>query len=226
MPNEAKRVMIVDDHPLVRRGLIELLRDEHDLDLCGEATNAPEALRVIHRLKPDLAVIDLTLTEGSGLELIKQIKAMYPEVRMLVASMHDEAVFAERALRAGADGYFNKQEPAESLLRAIREVLQGHLYMSARMADRLLHRALRRGNTSALATLSELTDRELEILDLIGDGLTAKQIAGRLHLSVKTVHTHRDALKRKLQCSTAAELTHYAISRRLSDNRSSAGPDA
>lgn len=226
MPSHVKRVIVVDDHPLVRRGLVELLRDEQDLNLCGEAPSASEALRMIEQVRPDLVIIDLTLKEGSGLDLIKQIKARYPEVQMLVASMHDEAIFAERALRAGADGYFNKQEPSETLLKAIREVLAGHLYVSGRMADRLLHRALRRGDTGANPALRSLTDREMEVLDLIGEGLSTRQIASRLHLSIKTVHTHRDALKKKLQCTTAAELTYYAISQRLTEGRDAKDPPA
>jgi DNA-binding NarL/FixJ family response regulator len=205
------RVLIVDDHALVRRGLAELIDQQADLEVCGEAEDISEALDIIEREQPDFAVVDISLKDGSGLELIKQVKARYPDVRMLALSMHDEKLFAERALRAGAEGYLNKQEPAEKVIEAIRAVLDGRVYLSDEMADRVLHRLVDKDESVGESLVDTLSDRELEVLELIGRGLTTRQIANELHLSRKTIDTYRDHLKSKLQLKTANELVRYAV---------------
>ncbi|MGD2218050.1 MAG: response regulator transcription factor [Gemmatimonadales bacterium] len=205
------RIVLVDDHALVRRGLAEMIDRESDLEVCGEAADVSEALDLIETAEPELAIVDITLKEGSGLELIKQIKLRYPAVRMLVLSMHDEKIYAERALRAGATGYLNKEEPADKVIEAVREVLAGRIYLSGQMADRILQRLVDRESDLERSPIDALSDRELEVLELIGRGLTTSQIAKELHLSRKTVDTYRENLKAKLQLSTAAELVRFAV---------------
>jgi DNA-binding NarL/FixJ family response regulator len=205
------RIVLVDDHALVRRGLTEMIDREADLEVCGEAADASQALDVIETTEPELVVVDITLKEGGGLELIKQIKVRHPSIRMLVLSMHDEKIYAERALRAGATGYLNKEEPADKVIEAVREVLAGRIYVSGQMADRILHRLVDREADLERSPIDALSDRELEVLELIGRGLTTRQIAKQLHLSRKTVDTYRENLKAKLQLSTAAELVRFAV---------------
>lgn len=207
----AGRILLVDDHALVRRGLAEMIDREPDLEVCGEAADASRALDLIETAEPELVIVDITLKEGSGLELIKQIKVRHPSVRMLVLSMHDEKIYAERALRAGATGYLNKEEPADNVIEAIREVLAGRIYLSGQMADRILHRLVDREADLERSPIDALSDRELEVLELIGRGLTTRQIARELRLSRKTVDTYRENLKAKLQLSTAAELVRFAV---------------
>lgn len=204
-------VFIVDDHPLVRHGLIQLIEGEPDLQICGDAADGAEALRRIAEIKPDLTVIDISLQDGSGIELIKQIKEKSPDTRMLVSSMHDESLYAERALSAGAMGYVSKESPVEMLLEAMRQVLSGRIYLSSRMADRVLHRAVHRSEEKLRSPLDTLSDRELEVLSLIGRGLSSRQIAEMLHLSVKTIDTYREHIKSKLDLKNANELVRYAV---------------
>lgn len=210
--NSAKksRVMLVDDHPLVRRGLAEVMTREPDLEVCAEAGDVPEALEQIEQARPDVIVIDLTLKTGHGLELIEKIKDRHSHVKMLVSSMHDEMLFAERVLRAGAMGYVTKQEPPDTLLRAVRQVLRGEVYLSPRMTNRLLHR-MAAGQTSQGDPVESLSNRELEVYEMIGQGLTIQQIAVRLHLSPKTVETHREKVKQKLNLKSSAELNRRAV---------------
>ncbi|NIO33172.1 MAG: response regulator [Gemmatimonadetes bacterium] len=205
------RIGLVDDHALVRRGLAEMVDREPDMEVCGEAADASSALDMIEIAEPELVIVDITLKEGSGLELIKQIKVRYASVRMLVLSMHDEKIYAERALRAGAMGYLNKEEPADKVIEAIREVLAGRIYLSGQMADRILQRLVDREADLERSPIDALSDRELEVLELIGRGLTTRHIAKELHLSRKTVDTYRENLKAKLQLSTAAELVRFAV---------------
>jgi DNA-binding NarL/FixJ family response regulator len=195
----------------VRSGLVDLINNEADLEVCGEAADAPSALRMVSEKKPDLVVIDLTLREGSGLELIKQIRALDGGVRMVVSSMHDERLFAERVLGAGAMGYVNKQEPAEKLLDAIRQTLNGRVYVSEQIAERVLQRVSRGSTSKEASPLQTLSDRELEVLNLIGEGLSTREIAEHLHLSVKTIDTYREHLKAKLGLKSANELVRYAV---------------
>jgi DNA-binding NarL/FixJ family response regulator len=201
----------VDDHPVVRRGLAQLLSDEPGLDVCGEANNGHEARELVAETQPDLAIIDLALPDVDGIDLIKSLRGRHPGLALLVLSMREEEIYAERALRAGARGYVTKGRPPEELLHAIETVLDGHVYLSTEMADTILHRVVR-GNDRADATLlSALSDRELEVLRLIGDGLGPSQIADGLHISVRTVETHRNHLKQKLSLSDAAALRRFAV---------------
>jgi DNA-binding NarL/FixJ family response regulator len=205
-----RRVLVVDDHPPVRRGLAELINREPDLEVCGEASDVSEAMRLVKGTCPHLALVDLSLLRGSGIELIEQIKSMASETRMLVVSMHDEALFAERVLRAGALGYISKQESTEKLLEAVRQVLNGEIYLSPTMAARLLHSVVG-GYPLDHDPIQGLSNRELEVFGLIGEGITTKQIALRLHLSSKTIESHREKIKAKLGAANSAELSRRAV---------------
>jgi DNA-binding NarL/FixJ family response regulator len=205
-----RRVFLVDDHPLVRRGVADVIAREADLELCGEAGDVAEALQEVERTRPDIVVIDLSLKTGHGIDLIERIKARDPRVKMLVSSMHEETLFAERVLQAGAMGYVTKQEPPETLLGAIRQVLRGEVYLSPRMTSRLLHR-LSSGSPPREDPIQALSNREIEVFEMIGQGLTIQQIAGRLHLSPKTVETHREKIKQKLNFKSSAELGRRAV---------------
>ena len=205
------RVLIVDDHPLVRAGLTQLISDEPDLEVCGEAAESSEALRQLASASPDLAIIDISLARGSGIDLIKQIKARDTRVKMLVSSMHDESLFAERALHAGAMGYINKQEATDQVIGAIRQILKGQIYLSARMTERMLEGLVSHTHPPEGSAVDNLSNRELEVLANIGQGLTTRVIAKRLHLSVKTIESHREHIKTKLNLKTANELTRFAM---------------
>jgi DNA-binding NarL/FixJ family response regulator len=205
-----KQIFIVDDHPVFREGLVVLVNREPDLSVCGEATSAPQALASIERLKPDLVLADIGLPGKSGLELIKDVRALFPDMGVLVISMHDETLYAERVLRAGGRGYIMKQEGPEIMLQAIRQVLEGQMYLSGKMSIRILDAfSGRRGKTESPITM--LTDRELEILELIGQGKVSQEIASQLHLSVKTVDAHRGNIKEKLSLKSGNELICYAV---------------
>lgn len=206
-----KRILVVDDHPIFREGLLQSIGRQPDMMVCGEAENGAQALASIGRLKPDLVVADLSLPGKSGFELVKDIQAIHPDLPVLVLSMHDESLYVERVLRAGARGYIMKHERPKKLLEAIRQVLGGRTYVSEKMAARILdvfsgRRPLRSG-----MPLEQLTDREFEILHLIGRGKNSHEIARELHLSVKTVDTHRSHLKDKLKLRSALQLTRYAV---------------
>ena len=204
------RVFIVDDHPIVRRGFQLLLSLEPDLMVCGEADSGPGALQRILVLKPDVAIVDLSLKGGSGLELIKQLRAQSLALKLLVFTMRDEGIYAERALRAGADGYITKEEGAEKAVEAIRLLMQGKRYVSEKLADKMMDKLV--GKTSgAEAAVELLSDRELEVLELIGNGLGSREIAEKLHLSIKTVESHREHIKTKLGLARAPELVSYAF---------------
>jgi DNA-binding NarL/FixJ family response regulator len=205
------RVMIVDDHPLMRRGYAELISDEPALELCGEASTCAAANQLARQLKPDLIVVDISLPDSSGLELIKQIVASRLESRILVCSIHDESIYAERCLRAGAMGYINKTEPPEAVVEAMMSVLGGEVYLSPRMTRQLLKHVVRGDKGEEVTSIELLTDRELEVFDLIGRGLTTREIANRLHLSIKTVETYRDNIKGKLGLANSAELVRHAV---------------
>ena len=211
------RILIVDDHPIVCRGLRELIADEPDLEVCGEAPDVTEALRQVDASRPDVAVIDLSLKSGHGIELIQKIKARDDRIKMLVSSMHDESLFAERVLRAGAMGYISKQEAPEKIIDALRQVLRGEIYLSPRMTNRILHRAVV-GKPVEYDSIESLSNRELEIFEMIGQGLSTKQIAKKLHLSHKTVETHREKIKTKLNLSHSTELSRRATQWVLEDN--------
>ncbi|MFG0284656.1 MAG: response regulator [Phycisphaerales bacterium JB039] len=202
-------ILIIDDHPLVRRGVRDALSDEPDLEVVAEAADVAEGLRKAADA-PDLAIVDISLGHGSGLDLIKQLRAQHPDIKILVLSVHDEALYAERALRAGAQGYLRKSEPADTLIAAIRSVLRGGAALSPVMTERLVRQAVhnKRGEASGVESLS---DREMEVFQLIGGGLSTRKIAKQLCISIKTVETHREHIKRKLGIDTAAELSRYAV---------------
>lgn len=202
--------MIVDDHPTLRRGLMALIQDEPDLEVCGEAEQTDEAVRMVEELHPDVMLVDLSLKQGTGLELIERVKAMDKGVKMLVASMHEESLYAERVLRAGAMGYINKQETIDKLIEAIRQILRGQIYLSERMTERVLHR-VSDGEKLEDDPISRLSNRELEVFQMIGQGMTTKQIAEKLSLSPKTVETHREKIKTKLNLKNGTEVNLHAI---------------
>jgi DNA-binding NarL/FixJ family response regulator len=211
------RILIVDDHPVVREGLHRILDQVSDLSICGEAGGISDALRVYRETRPDLVITDITLTDGTGLELTKELIALQPSLRILVASMHDEALYAERALRAGARGYISKTQPPADFVEAARQVLAGGLYLSPRMTERMLTRAV--GAKTSKSLVDVLSDRELEVFEQIGNGLTTRLIAEKLHISRKTVETHREHIKRKLHLSNATELTQHAVQWVLQNHR-------
>lgn len=205
------RVLVVDDHPIFRAGLIGLVGQEADLTVCGEAHNAAQALAAIDVVKPDLVLLDIGLPDKSGLELLKDIRVMHPSLSVLIISMHDESLYAERVLRAGGRGYIMKQEGPEKILKAIRKVLSGKVYVSDETSAAILDgmSGVRAQDTSTL--VAKLTDREFEILTLIGQGKDAPDIAKQLHLSIKTVDTHRMHIRDKLGLKSNSELIHYAV---------------
>jgi DNA-binding NarL/FixJ family response regulator len=208
---DSARILIVDDHPIVRHGLTQLIDDEPGLQVCGSAANSSEALEALKSFQPDLVILDLSLGDESGLELLKQIKPLYSDLPVLVLSMHDEAYYADRVLRAGAMGFIMKQEPAEQMIAAVRQVLSGKVYLSESMAASMLTRLVGRKTAVGGTPVDNLTDRELQVLELIGRGLGTRQIAEKLNLSVKTVENHREHIKAKLKLRTSAELVRYAV---------------
>lgn len=204
-------ILIVDDHPAVREALAARIGRQPDLEVCGEAADTNEALRLVGDTQPDLAVVDISLKTGSGIDLIKRIKDRDDSVRMLVWSMHSESLYAERALRAGALGYINKDQATDKIIDAIRRVLQGKVFLSDAMAEKMLHRAVGGARKEVTRSpLDALADRELEVFRLIGQGVKTAAIAERLHLSVKTVETYRDRIRQKLDLTNGTELAHYA----------------
>jgi DNA-binding NarL/FixJ family response regulator len=204
------RVLIVDDHPMTRAGLVHVINHQPDLTVCGEAESAARALDILDSSRPDLLLIDITLPGKSGLELIKDVKAMRPELLMLVISMHDESLYADRVLRAGARGYITKHEGGEKLMEAIRHVLRGKIYVSESMSAHILE--IFSGGQTGLdrSSIEKLSDREFEVFEALGEGLSSQRIAKKLHLSAKTVDAHRANIKTKLQIKTTAELIAYA----------------
>ena len=210
-PPPPRRVLLIDDHPFMRAGLAQLINAQRDLIVCGEAGNPSEAFRSLAPVKPDLVLSDLTMPGRSGLEFIKDLKAVEPNLAVLVVSMHDEVVFAERALRAGARGYIMKEAGGENLLAAIRQVLRGEVYVSPRMSSRILNDLAARRPRGSTSPIERLTDREFEVFQLIGQGKSTRDIAEQLHLSSKTVDVHRSHLKAKLGLNGATALIRHAV---------------
>lgn len=206
-------IILVDDHPILRRGVAEVINAEPDLQVIGEAGNMGDVFTLLTKSKPALLVIDVSLDGNNGIELMKQIAFKDPSLKLLAYSMHDEQIYAERALRAGAKGYVMKQHTPEVLIEAIRTVLKGKVYLSPPMSDRLIGKLVGAGGSAAAtqSPIEKLSDRELEVLQLMGKGLTTSQIADKLCLSVKTVETYREHLKQKLNVQTGPELLRYAI---------------
>jgi DNA-binding NarL/FixJ family response regulator len=210
-PTNKKRVLIVDDHPILRKGLSMMINQEADLAVCGEAEDAHKAMELIDRVKPDLVIVDISLPGVDGVELLKNIKARFGDLPALVVSMHDESLFAERALRAGARGYIMKQEALDDVLTAIRRVLHGEIFVSSRVTTKMLEKLVETDVRKANSPLELLSDRELTVLRLIGQGLGTRQIADDLHLSVKTIESYRMHLKEKLKLTSGTDLLKYAI---------------
>lgn len=207
------RILLVEDHPVVRKGFTALLEEEPDMEVCGETGSAPEAERMAGELSPDLAIVDLSLAEGDGLELVKRLTARYDGIRILVSSIHDEKLYAERVLESGARGYLQKDVPQEELVNAVRTVHSGNVFLSEVMTDRLLRRFVggKSGVQGDQPLESRLTDRELEIMELIGEGVSSNSIAEKLSISVKTVESHRQNIKRKLNLKTNLELIRWSV---------------
>lgn len=206
----AKRILIADDHPLVREGLIRLINRQPDLDCCGQADNALATQKAVDTLQPDLLVLDLRLGYGDSLELVKSLKARFPNLLIVIISQHDETLYAERALRAGARGYIMKEVASEQVIDAIRTVIRGDIHLSRKMSVLLLQKTLDPVQRNPGFDLAELSDRELHIFHLIGAGLSTQRIAETLHLSPKTIETYRENIKRKLNLANANELLRAA----------------
>lgn len=208
--NAKSRILIVDDHPMTRQGLVTLIEHQPDWAVCFEAQNAEQALEAIAKTKPDLVLADISLPGKSGLELIKDIRALRENLPVLVISMHDESLYAERVLRAGARGYVPKHSGAAKIVEAIRAVLNGRIYVSEEMSAHFLEQLSGRSSPQMRSPVEQLSDREFEVFELIGQGLSAHDIAQRLFLSAKTVDAHRANIKEKLKIKTTAELIAYA----------------
>ena len=212
------KVLLVDDHPILRRGISEVINSEYDLEVCGEASTLAEAYAAVNKLKPDLMIVDISLDGNNGIELMKELSNRWASLPLLAYSMHDEQIYAERALRAGAKGYVMKHHPPETLIEAVRQILRGKIFLSEAMSDRLLGKLVGAGvsSTPMKSPIEKLSDRELEVLQLIGKGMTTSLIADKLCLSVKTIETYREHLKQKLNLQSGPELTRYAIEWSLS----------
>ena len=204
-------ILVVDDHPIVREGLVRVIDQTGDLAVCGQAENIPQALEFIQKSKPDLVIVDVSLGSQNGIELIKDVKVRHPNLPVLVHSMYDESMYAERCLRAGAKGYVMKQEPPSKLLHAVRQVLKGEVYLSEAMTKQLLCRISDGTSAKGHSPAELLSDRELEVFELLGRGLRTKEIARELHLSDKTVQTHREHIKEKLHLKDAVSLVRHAV---------------
>ena len=206
-----KRVFLVDDHPLVREWLTNLINQQPDLSVCGESENAPQALQAISASKPHIAIVDLSLKDSSGIELIKALKEAQPSVAVLVLSMHDETHYAERALRAGAKGYVMKRETTRKVIEAIRRILEGKLYISEKVAEVLAGRLAEGRRPEGFSPVEQLSDRELEVFEMLGQGQGTRQISETLRVSVKTVQAYCARIKEKMNLSSATELLREAI---------------
>src|ERR1700726_4742146 len=217
MQSGKAKVFLVDDHPIVRQGLGLLINREPDLIVCGEAEDAPSALQRMVSAQPDLMVIDISLDGPDGLELLKTIRLKEPILPVLILSMHEESIYAERALRAGANGYIMKQEATEKVLVAVRRILSGEIYVSDRVANKILKHYITGAGTLRDSSIADLSDRELEVFRLIGDGHATRQIAEELHLSVKTVESYQAHIKEKLSLRSARELMQHAIQWNLTE---------
>ncbi len=204
-------ILIVDDHPIVRQGLAELVNHEEDIEVCGQAEDAYQAMKAVKELKPDMAIVDISLKETSGMELIKDLNSQYPNLPVLALSMHDESLYAERALRAGARGYIMKDKATEKVIMAIRKILSGEIYISDKMASKMVRKLVGSSAEINASPIERLSDRELEVFQLIGKGFGTRQISERLFLSIKTIETYRAHIKEKLNLADAAELLQYAI---------------
>jgi DNA-binding NarL/FixJ family response regulator len=207
----ATKVLIVDDHPLLRRGIAALIAAEKDFTVCGEVSDARQVIGVIEKTHPDIVLLDIALNGSSGIEVLKNIRVQFPKLTVLILSMHDETIYAPRSLRAGASGYVMKQQAPEKVISAIRKTLNGQVALSAEMEGRLLNRFTGKQDATLTSPIDVLSDRELEVFDLLGQGSGTAAIAEKLHLSVKTIESHRAHIKEKLNLQSATELVRHAI---------------
>jgi DNA-binding NarL/FixJ family response regulator len=212
-----KTVFVVDDHPLLRQGLALLINQQQDLEVCGEAEEAQAAMQAIAQRKPDILIVDISLSGPDGLDLLKNVRASYPDLPVLILSMHDEAIYAERALRARANGYIMKQEATEKVLVAVRRILNGEVYLSERMANKMLQQYIGGARAAIESRISALSDRELEVFRLIGEGRGTRAIAEEMHLSIKTVETYQAHIKEKLSLRSGRELIQHAIQWKINE---------
>ncbi len=210
-PPKRAKVLLVDDHPITRQGMKVLIDQQPDLVVCGETDNGPHAIELIGALEPDIIVVDIALKTINGIELTKNIKTRAPKLPVLIVSMHDEDVYAERAIRAGAMGYLMKQEASEKIVAAIRRLLSGKIYLGDKIKEKMLHRFVNKRSDTAEFSIDTLSDREMEVFQLIGNGYSTRQIAQKLNLSSKTIDSYREHLKLKLNLNSGAELVRYAI---------------
>lgn len=208
---EKYSLFIIDDHAVVREGLAMVINQEPDMEVCGSADDGPVALQKLFDIKPDIIIVDLSLTTSDGLEVIKSVKARYDDMLILVLSMREEMVFAERCIRAGASGYVMKSEKPSIIIEALRKILAGKIYFSERMTEYVLNKAMNLKNCNDKDVVEALTDREFQVFQMVGNGLTTKQIAEKLNLSVKTIDAFRERMKHKLGLKNASELAQYAI---------------
>lgn len=213
-----KKIVIVDDHPIVREGFAKLINSEKDFEVAGTAEDAVEAVEMIQNLKPDLAMVDLSLKESSGIELIKDLQSLCPDVQILVVSLHDEEIYAERVLRAGARGFIMKAEAVDDIITAVRKVSKGEIYLSSRMQSKMIEIMASGKRKESVNPLDILSDRELEVYQLIGNGMKTKNIADQLNLSVKTIETYKSHLKIKLQIKDGVELIQRAVEWNMKQN--------
>lgn len=209
--SDKTRILIVEDHPLFREGLCQMIARDARLTVCGQVSDAAEALRAMAEAEPDLVTIDISLEGGNGIELIKTLKAKYEELPILVISMHDESLYAERALRAGALGYVMKNEPARTVRTAILKVLGGEIFLSEKMSSSVLAKLLQGKNERAVSPVEQLSDRELEVFEMLGRGKSSRQIADELNLTIPTIHSFRNRIKEKLQLKNSTEMVLHAM---------------
>ena len=219
----ARRVLIVDDHPIVRQGLRRVIDNEDDLSVCGEAETVIDARAAIKDLDPDVVIADISLKQGDGIELVRDVRAHYPDLPILVLSMHDETIYAERMLAAGANGYIMKQAASEQFLVAVRRVLEGGIYVSEAVGNHMIQKFASGGSYISVNPIDQLSNRELQILHMIGKGMSTRESALALNLSIKTVESHRQRIKRKLNLATGTQLVQYAV--KWFDNRASDSPE-
>ena len=205
------RVYLIDDHPLLVQGVSELIDAEGDMKVVGSTGEWTNALKQIPELKPDVVVLDITLARANGIEVLKNLRVHFPELKVLMLSMHDENLYAMRSLRAGASGYIMKVSAAEEVVSALRQILGGDIYLSARVAKQTMMSLVGRRKEGAGSSMDDLSDRELEVFQMVGDGMSTRQIAERLHLSVKTIETHKSHIKEKLHLESATQLAQHAI---------------
>ena len=215
-----KKVLVVDDHPLLRQGLALLINQQHDMLVCGEAEEAHAAMQSIAEKKPDIIILDISLKGPDGLELLKSIRAIYPDLPVLILSMHDEAIYAERALRARANGYIMKQEATEKVLVALRRIFNGEVYLSDGMSKKMLQQYIDGAPSMLESRIAALSDRELEVFRRIGEGCATREIAEELHLSIKTVETYQAHIKDKLSLRSGRELIQHAVQWKMNEKPS------